>query len=117
MQLNQGTIKRLAADVGPEVLPVIIARFRDELDQRANALRVALAEGDLDAVCKQAHCVSSTARTCGLDAVAGCAAVVETAVRESRSGDAVSAARRLLDLSAKGIDCLASYSVGNQNAD
>ncbi len=106
MEINTQALQQLRSDVGDEVLPLILDRFCEELGQRAEALREALATSDLKGIGLHAHSVKSTARTCGLDEVADCAAETESAVRESRNDDAIQGAGQLIELSVQGVSVL-----------
>lgn len=106
MQLNQQALQQLRNDVGDDVLPMIIEQFRKELQQRADALRDAIAAGDIEAIGLHAHSVKSTARTCGLDELSDCAAEAETAARASRSEEASAHANQLVERVPAGIACL-----------
>ncbi len=113
MEINTQALQQLRSDVGDEVLPMILDRFCEELGQRADSLREALAASDLKGIGLHAHSVKSTARTCGLDEVADCAALTESAARESRTEDALRNAGHLVELSVKGVSVLEAARSGS----
>ncbi len=100
--LNETTLQRLAQDVGPEMMPLILGKFAEELSSKAEALSVALAAGDLGALSAHAHSLKSTTRTLGLDAAADVAAKTELAALQEARETAVAGAEELMRLCASG---------------
>ncbi len=100
--INDQALRQLEADVGAEMMPMILQQFHQELAQRATNLAAALEAADLAGLRAEAHSVKSTARTVGLDAVADAAAETESAATAQDRSQTLAHARQLLVLCQQG---------------
>lgn len=91
--LDRSALERLAADAGADLLPELIAAFRDELIVRHEQVTAALVAGDIETLCAQCHALKSSAQTFGARQVAEQAQAVDGACKTG--GDVLAAARDL----------------------
>lgn len=105
--INDQALRQLEADVGAEMMPMILQQFHQELAQRATNLAAALEAADLAGLRAEAHSVKSTARTVGLDVVADAAAATESAAIAQDAALSLEHARQLVALCEQGQQRLA----------
>ncbi len=108
MELNAQALRSLEADVGAELLPMILQRFEQELAQRREQVAGALEAADLARLQGEAHSLVSTARTVGLDALADLAREIEGAAKAGDADAALAAAPALVALCEKGCELVAA---------
>ncbi len=87
--LDFAALDRLRADIDPDELPSLVARFIAEAHGRARQAKGAAAARDFSALEHQSHTLKSSALTFGACALHDCMAAVEHACIEGRAEDAV----------------------------
>lgn len=102
MNIDIKVIESLKDDVGAEVLPMVMASFVTELQQRAKALQAAIDQADLGGIQAQAHSVKSTARTVGLMQLGDLASEVDQQARDGELRIALQNAATLVVLCQQG---------------
>jgi two-component system sensor histidine kinase/response regulator len=70
-------LRRLGERTGEDVLGQVIASYRQDGPERVEAIRRALAEGDLDTLCQAAHALGGAAAVLGALPLAGICAELE----------------------------------------
>lgn len=83
--LNTAALEQLEKDTSPEIVPVILGKFLEELQKRCADLRTALEAGDAERVGLEAHSVKSAARTFGLEQLSDLARQLEERVHEGQA--------------------------------
>jgi len=68
--LNSTEVQRLAREISPDLLPLIIAQFTVEIERRGGEFSRALADQDMDALRKAAHALAGLGATMGADRLA-----------------------------------------------
>lgn len=117
MHINEEAWRQLRADVGGDVLHLVVARFHDELQDRAQRIVAAVEALDTGGISREAQSIKSAARTVGLDAVAACAETIEDAVRNDAFEAVLENTGTLADLCRRGARVLAERCYGPHGSD
>lgn len=78
----ESAIAELRADVGDDVLPLVLGQSIEEFGRRREQLAGALEKQELDAVASTAHAIKSVARSLGLDELADIANQAELSAKQ-----------------------------------
>lgn len=82
--IDLATLNNLAEDTGPEIIPVLLETFQEELVTRRKDLEQAILDGNIEAATAAAHPMKSTAGTFGFLCLRDHARTVE---ENGRNGD------------------------------
>jgi HPt (histidine-containing phosphotransfer) domain-containing protein len=107
MQINEEAWRQLQADVGTDVMHLVVARFHDELERRAQSIVAAVEALDAQEIAREAQSIKSAARTVGLDDVASCAESIEHCARNDAFESVMENTGTLADLCKRGARILA----------
>lgn len=110
--LNRTALEQLERDTSPEIVPVILSRFLEELQKRCDAIEAALAATAIEPTGLEAHSIKSAARTFGLEDLSSAALCLEEAC-EAQDGDRVpTLAAELLVSAAAARNAVEAYLAG-----
>jgi PAS domain S-box-containing protein len=93
--LDINTLEQLARDTSPEMLPRMLAAFREETNSRVQAISRHLSPPAVEQLQREAHSLKSSAGTFGAFDLQQLALELELACRNGQPGVAAAAARRI----------------------
>jgi PAS domain S-box-containing protein len=93
--LDISTLKQLARDTSPEILPRMLAAFREETNNRVHAISQHLSPPAVEQLQREAHSLKSSAGTFGALDLHQLALELELACRNGQPWDAEETARRI----------------------
>ncbi len=96
--LDLDMLRQLGADTGLDVVPDLIARFADEVRERADRIAAAAAAEDGEQLAHEAHALKSGSRTFGALALFERAKAIEWDCRDGRTSRAIGHCEGLLEL-------------------
>jgi len=77
--IEADVLEQLAADVGDEMVPVLLDQFVSEIERRVSSIHARAEEGDIRGSGDEAHALKSTAGTFGALSFRDCLAAIEEA--------------------------------------
>lgn len=107
--LNRAALDQLEKDTSPEIVPMILNKFLQELETRCAAIRESLAAGDVERLGLEAHSIKSASRTFGLEQLSVRALTLEDAVRGADAGAVGGLAEQLLGAAESGAAALRTF--------
>ncbi len=96
--LDLDMLRQLGADTSPDVVPDLLARFADEVRDRADRIAAAAAAEDKELLAHEAHALKSSSRTFGALALFERAKAIEWDCRDGRTSRAIGNCQGLFEL-------------------
>jgi len=93
--LDETVLQRLGQELGPEVLPQLVAKFIEHTGNRLDRIDSALADEDLEALAAETHALKSGAATFGAMRLSELASETENASRRGDVSGALAAAAEI----------------------
>lgn len=106
--IDQDILQQLETDVGPELVPEMMGIFVRETRKRIRVMETAQRNEDILCLQREAHVLKSSAGTYGATYMQRVAKTIDTACKQGRTNDAVTATDKLLPIARESLSELQS---------